>query len=154
MQLDQEMSAFLNSGVSITVASCSPDLIPSVARAKGCHARAGTATLRIFLSTSQAEDLLRDVQSTRKISVTFSVPDTHRTVQFKGCDAHITPLQPEEARIIAAYIDIFHGRIATFGFSADFTRAFLGSPADEVAVEFSVTDAFLQTPGANAGSRL
>jgi hypothetical protein len=145
----------VESGVSITVSSRDADLVSSVARAKGCRlSDVVNGTLRIFISLSQAEDLLRDVEQTRTISANFSMPDTHRSLQFKGNDARITALQPGEAALVASYVDIFGGRIALFGFSRTFTEAFFAAPSDEVAIEFTVSDAFLQTPGPAAGSRL
>jgi hypothetical protein len=155
MRLDDELAAFVQSGVSITASSRNLDLVPSVARAKGCRVcdhRSGR--LRIFISSSQAEALLHDVQQTGTLSVTFSMPDTHRSLQFKSTDAQVTTLQSGEEALLISYVETFGTRIAPFGFSTEFTHAFFAAPADEVAIEFTVSDAFLQTPGPGAGSPL
>ena len=159
MHLDHDVVSFLTSPVSITVASRDNAMLPSVARAKGCTVRrsevdSGGSRIRILLSASQAEQLLRDVATTHTISATFSLPRTHRTLQFKGTDARVTALEPADTAAIASYVDAFVNMIAHLGYSKEFVQAFLGSPADEVAVEFTPSDSFLQTPGPRAGSRL
>ena len=153
--ITDELAAFITSGISITLASRSPANIPSAARAKGCSLLRGTASrLRLFVSASQARQVIADVKATGMISVTFSVPETHRTVQLKGLDARVAGMQPEEYALIEQYLRIFTIRIEPLGFSAEFTRAFFASPGDEVALEFTPSDAFQQTPGPNAGARL
>jgi len=155
MLLNDDTREFLMSGVSIMLASRNAQLIPSIARAKGCKVTSGDApTLRIFISAAQAGDLLEDVRASRMISATFSVPSTHRTLQFKGNDAAIKPLQADERALIDRYVELFISSIGPLGFGAEFTRAFFASPPDEVAIEFTPTEGFQQTPGPSAGARL
>jgi hypothetical protein len=156
MTLDDDVASFLTSGVSISVASRSADLLPSVARCKGCVVkREPTTRIRILLSASQAGDVLRDVEATQTISATFSLPTTHRTLQFKGTDAQVVPLEADEDQAVANYIRDFTAMLTGgLGVPAEFVSAFLASPADAVAIEFTPTDSFLQTPGPRAGSRL
>ena len=155
MQLNDELCEFLAGGVSIMLASRNAQLIPSIARAKGCNVvRDGTAKLRIFVSASQAGDLIEDVRGSLMISATFSVPTTHRTLQFKGSDARITPLRETERAAIDAYVGKFAAQIRPLGFADEFTRAFFASPADEVAIEFTPSEGFQHTPGPAAGARL
>lgn len=150
-----ELAAFITSGISINLASRSPANIPSAARAKGCVLLRGANTkLRLFVSASQARQVIADVRATGTISVTFSVPETHRTVQFKGTDARIVDMTPDDQPLLTEYLRRFTARIEPMGFSAEFIRAFFASPPDEVVVEFSPSDAFQQTPGPNAGERL
>jgi hypothetical protein len=156
MTLDDEVASFLMGGVSISVASRSSDMLPSVARCKGCIVkREPTTRLRILLSASQAGDILRDVEATHTISATFSMPTTHRTLQFKGTDARVTSLETDEAQAVVDYVKNFGTVLITgIGIQPEFVAAFLASPADEVAIEFTPTDSFLQTPGPRAGLRL
>jgi hypothetical protein len=150
-----ELAAFITSGISITLAARSPANIPSAARAKGCRLlRGAVSRLRLFVSASQARQVIADVKATGMISVTFSVPETHRTVQFKGIDACVTGMQPEELPLLEQYLHTFTSRIEPLGFTPEFARAFFASPGDEVALEFSPSEAFQQTPGPNAGARL
>lgn len=155
MQLNDELCEFLMGGVSIMLASRNAQLIPSIMRAKGCCVVRGDAPkLRIFVSASQAAELIEDVRSSLMISATFSVPTTHRTLQLKGNDARITVLRDEERATIEAYVARFATQIGPLGFTDEFVRAFFASPADEIAIEFTPSEGFQQTPGPSAGARL
>ena len=153
--INDELATFITSGISITVASRSIDNIPSAARAKGCVlSRDGQCRMRIFVASSQARQVVADIKTTGAISVTFSDPPSHRTVQLKGFDAHVRDLQPSERILLEDYLKMFCARVEPFGFSTAYIRAFFASPADEVALEFSPSEAYQQTPGPNAGARL
>lgn len=155
VQFDDEMAAFVTGGISITLASRNAALVPSISRAKGCRVLRGAAIrLRIFVSRSQAGDLLNDIRSIGAISATFTRPETHRTLQFKGTDARVDAMNDEDRAALAAARESFAVTIRPLGFSGDFARAFLGSDGDEVAIEFTLSDAFRQTPGPGAGERL
>lgn len=155
MQFDDDLVAFLMGGISIALASRNASLVPSVTRAKGCRVlRGSTAKLRLFVSAAQAGDLLDDIRSTSTVSATFTRPETHRTLQFKGTDARIEVLDSEDRVALAAAVVSFGSEIAPLGFPPDFIRAFLETEGDEVVIEFTPTDAFQQTPGPAAGERL
>jgi hypothetical protein len=153
--LSDEIASFLTGGVSITIASRSAELIPSVARAKGCVVVQGAAPkLRILLSAAQAGSCLDDIRATGLISATFSIPNTHRTVQLKGTDAAIVAFTASDREVVTAYVRAFAQAIRPLGFSEEFTHAFFASPPDEVGIEFTPAEAFQQTPGPKAGTRL
>lgn len=155
MQFDDDLVAFLTGGISIALASRNASLVPSITRAKGCRVlRGSTARLRLFVSTAQAGDFLDDIRSTSTVSATFTKPETHRTLQFKGTDARIDTLDPEDRTALAAAVVSFGSVISPLGFPPDFIRAFLETQGDEVVIEFTPTDAFEQTPGPAAGERL
>jgi len=153
--INDELAAFITSGISITLASRSIDNVPSAARAKGCVlSRGDQYRLRIFVASSQARQVIADIKTTGALSVTFSDPQSHRTVQLKGFDARVCDLHAAERTLLEDYLKMFSRRVESFGFSSTYVRAFFASPADEVALEFSPSEAFLQTPGPNAGARL
>ena len=155
MILTDEICEFLTGGVSILLASRSAALMPSIARASGCRVvRGEQAALRIIISASHAGQLLEDVRSTGMVSATFSVPNTHRTLQFKGSDARVDPVQAADRAAVGSYLQAFAAAIDPLGFSDGFTRAFFASPPDEVAIEFTPAEAFQQTPGPAAGARI
>jgi hypothetical protein len=155
VRFDDEMTAFVTGGVSVTVTSRSAALVPSISRAMGCRVIAGKRLkLRVFVSQAQAGDCLDDIRSSGMISATFSKPNTHRTLQFKGTDAAIQPLSDEDKAALVDYEGKFAEVLAPLGFDAHFVHCFLESPDDVVAVEFTPSDAFQQTPGPGAGQRL
>ena len=155
MSLSDDICDFLSGGVSIIVAARNALLRPSISRARGCRVvRDGDRRLRILVSIAQAGDLLDDVRSTGLVAVTFSVPSTHRTLQFKGVDAHIAPVDDDDRAVMRAYAKAFAMEIRPLGFSGEFAQTFLTAPDDEVAIEFTPNDVFQQTPGPQAGARL
>lgn len=153
--LSDDICEFLTGGVSIVLASRSAALVPSIARATGCRiVRGERPALRIIVSAAHAGELLDDVRNSGRVSATFSRPNTHRAMQFKGSDARIEAIQPEDRSAVAAYLQAFAGVIEPLGFPNEFTRAFHASPADEVAIQFTPAEAFQQTPGPAAGARI
>ena len=155
MLLDEEIRKFLTGTVSIGIASRNAELVPSVARAKGCTVTVGASQkVRVLISAAHAGQLLDDVRSSGMISATFSVPNTHRTMQLKGSDARMTELQPGDRDLMDAYVVAFAEAIGPLGFSREMVQAYFASPPDEVAIEFTPSDAFQQTPGPSAGARL
>jgi len=141
--------------VTITLASRDDRLVPTIARGKGCRVVAGDERrLRVYVSATQAAEFLANIRNNKLISVTFSLPLSHRTLQFKGSDARVDSIQPSERVLMQSYADALAESFRPLGFLDDFARALLSSPSDEVAVEFSPTDVFSQTPGPNAGARL
>jgi hypothetical protein len=153
--IDDKLSAFLSGGVSIHIAARNAQLMPSVARAKGCCVMQGTPqTLRLFMSASQASRLLADVRDNGMVSVTFTVPATNYALQFKGRDCRVVALAPDDRAMMDRYVEAFIGALSPLGIQPHFVRAFFSSPADELAVEFTPTELFEQTPGPAAGEKL
>ena len=155
MILTDEICEFVTGGVSILLASRNAALMPSVARATGCRALRGECeALRLVISAAQAGQLLEDVRESGMISATFTLPKTHRTLQFKGNDARLAPLDDHDRAAIESYRKAFAAVIWPLGFAERFARAFLATPADEVVIEFTPAEAFQQTPGPAAGARI
>ena len=155
MILTDEICEFVTGGVSILLASRNAALMPSVARATGCRALRGECeALRLVISAAQAGQLLEDVRESGMISATFTLPKTHRTLQFKSNDARLAPLDDHDRAAIESYRKAFAAVIWPLGFAERFARAFLATPADEVVIEFTPAEAFQQTPGPAAGARI
>jgi len=153
--LTDEICNFLTSGVSILVASRNAGLSPSIARAKGCRVVRGPRTrIRILISAAHAGELLDDVRSSGAVSATFTLPRTHRALQFKGNDARVENVDAQDRAAMEEYLSTFVSVVGPLGFREEFVRAYYASPPDEVAIEFEPSDAFQQTPGPTAGSRL
>lgn len=152
MILTDEIREAISGGVSIVLASRNAALEPSIARAVGC--RVVGSRLRILVSVAQAGQMLDDVRESSLVSATFSVPKTHRALQFKGNDARIEPVDADDRATLRRYLPAFAASIDPLGFHEPFVRAFLATPGDEVAIEFTPAEAFQQTPGPAAGKRI
>jgi len=150
--LDRDHTAFIQTGVSISLAACGPDRLPSMSRGLGCKLIDGGRQVGIFIKRSQSGDLLKHIEYNGRVANVFSLPSSNRTVQLKGIDARILPFDPIDLPVIKAHIDDFLHEVVPMGMSEKVIRAMLAfAPDDLVTVVYSPSAAFSQTPGPRAG---
>jgi len=153
--IDADHAAFLQGRVSIHVASTGNGLVPSQARAIGCSVSRDLQAVTLFISELQAPDLLADLLAGGPVAAVFNQPSSHRTVQLKAPGAQVRRLLDPEHELVKVYRAAFMDEVAPEGFSAEMIAAMLDCPEDRlVAVSFSPTAAFSQTPGPHAGEPL
>jgi len=153
--LDSAQADFITGGVSIIAAARDDGHETTVSRAVGCRVSDDLRRVTILLAASQSGALLADVRANGSIAVVFSEPRTHRAIQLKGTDAALAPLEADDPHRMAAYRARFAEQVSPFGHSEAFVRKILGvAPGDLVAIAFTPSGAFLQTPGPKAGSPL
>jgi len=153
--LDAELAAFIQGPVSVHVASRDARNTPNLARALGCRVTPDNRRVTLFLQASHGATMLADFRDNGAVAVVFSRPTTHRTVQLKGRDASLEALQDDDGVRIARYREAFVAELAALGYDASLPRTLLAGPrSDFVAVSFSVSAAFEQTPGPGAGAAL
>lgn len=150
-----EQIALIQRRVSIIVASRNAALCPHLMRAMGCRLSLDARHLTLFLCASSSKDVIEDLRSNRLIAVVFSEPSTNRTLQLKGNDATIIPIEPDDHDLVQTYIERFAEEIAGLGFARDVAKTlFSHAPGDLVAVGFTPLVGFEQTPGPRAGEAL
>lgn len=150
--IDDALADFVRSEVSITVATCDDDRTPHLARGTGCRVSADQRQLNVLLAASASAEVLADIGRNARIAVVFSLPRTHRTLQFKGTDAVITGIEAGDRELAADYVDRFATGLVALGYSGAVIRGVLHADgADLVAVRFTPTFGSLQTPGPEAG---
>lgn len=153
--LPAEHVAFIQTGVSIVVASHDNANTPSVARGVACRLSPDRRRVTVLLRPSRSAALMADLRSSASIAVVFSQPSTHRTIQIKGRDPEIGPVQADDQERVQKHISEFSDEVVPYGYSPAFARAMLDSaPDDLVAVTFTARDVFSQTPGPRAGERM
>lgn len=154
--LTDDQAAFIQGGrISITAASRDARRLPSVVRAAACRLDAGGERMTLLLATRQAAQVLADVAATGAIAVVFSEPSTHRTLQFKGRDARLDSVRPDDLALACAHRDSFVEELLPLGYTREFARTIHSVPGDELsAVSFTVTEVYEQTPGPRAGARV
>ena len=153
--IDAELAAFIEGGVSILAASRDAGRVPNLARAVGCRVSADRTRVTLFLLASKSGALLADFRDNGAIAVVFSQPSSHRTVQLKGAGVALAALEEGDAVRIARYREAFVREIAAIGWEPSLPATLLaGARGDVVAVAFTVTAAFVQTPGPAAGTPL
>ena len=150
--LDRDHTAFIQSGVSISLAACGPGRLPSMSRGFGCKLIDGGRQVGVFIKRSQSGDLLRNIEYSGHVANVFSLPSNNRTVQLKGVDALVLPFDTIDLPVIEAHIDDFLHEVVPMGMSEKVIRAMLAfAPDDLVTVVYSPSAAFSQTPGPRAG---
>ena len=120
--IDRDVIAFLDGRrVAVSIASRSEHCIPSVTRALGYRISADRSEFAIFVPR-QAERVLADLRTTAQAAVVFTEPSTHRSVQVKGNDARITPLEEGDWPVISAYADDLVTEICPLGYPEPLIR--------------------------------
>ena len=153
--LDADPAAFIQSGVSIVVASRDAANMPRVARALGCRVSEDRRRVTVYLAAFQAAPLLAAIRAEGAIAVAFNLPSTHRAFQLKGADAAVVPLDRSDVERARRYVDAFSADIGLLGYAEVYGRALLWfDPAELTGVAFTPAAAFEQTPGPRAGVRL
>ena len=153
--IDAEQARLISGGVGMSAATCRPGALPNMARCTGCRVSADRRSITLLLAATPGAALLDDVRRTSSIAAVFSQPSTHYTLQLKGTDARIVPPERGDAALVARYVDAFVAELTPFGYSETIVRAFLASMPDDIAaIEFTISAAFSQTPGPQAGEPL
>lgn len=150
--LDEETAQFMQRGVSINVASGTGDGFPSVGRALGCRVSPDRRKVVIFFSAGCSASLLADLHNNGAIAAVFSMPTTHQTIQLKGRNVRFEPLREGDHAIIAGYRQAFIAEIVAMGQREALAGAIVPeNRSDVVALSFTPTAAYVQTPGPAAG---
>ena len=150
-----EQAALIARRVSIIVGTRDAALRPHVMRALGCRLAGDLRRITVFMAQSSGGAVLDDLRSNALIAVVFSEPSSNRTVQFKGSDAVVAPIEAGDALVVDRYLRGFIEEIAQLGFPENIAHTILGhGPDDLIAVHFTPVAGFEQTPGPTAGQAL
>lgn len=153
--IDAEHAVFMTSGVSISVGSRDAARLPNLTRAFGCRIPPDRSRVTVFVSAPQSAPVVADISANGHIAVVFTQPSTHRTVQFKGSDACVEALADGDTARVARYRDDFVAHLVALGYPGETIAQMVACPDDElIALSFTPTAAFTQTPGPRAGQPL
>jgi len=153
--LGSEDAALICGGVGMSIATCRAQALPNLVRAAGCRLSPDRRAITVMVAATPGAAVLDDIRRTGAVAVVFSQPSTHRTVQLKGTDARIVPLEAGDADLVERYVAAFAAQLESFGFSERFAHALVAQPLEDlVAVQFTIRAAFSQTPGPHAGEPL
>jgi len=153
--LGDDEAAFIGSGVGMSAAACRPGALPNMVRCTGARVSPDLRSVTLLLGATPGAALLDDIRHTGQIAAVFSQPSTHKTLQLKGNDACIVPIEATDFDLARRYADAFVAQLVPFGYAESLIRAFLAcAPEDLTTVAFTVCAAFSQTPGPQAGEPL
>jgi hypothetical protein len=153
--IDAAQAAFLQSGVSISAASCGARPFPSVCRVLACSIGGDRRRLTVMVARPHAQELLEDIAHGGRLAVVFSQPSTNRTIQVKGDNAEAGVPDARLLEAVRIHCDAFVDEVQLLGFPAPLVRSLLCCADDDiVAIGFTPTAAFDQSPGPRAGAPL
>jgi hypothetical protein len=154
LQLDAEHAAFIQGPVSVVVSARDANLLPHVMRGCGCRVARNGRSVTVLVEPSRSGAMLDHIRSNGMVAVVFSQPSTHRTLQLKGADAQVGRAGRTDAATAQRHLAAWVADMQRIGYSAPFARAVRGEPAEIVAITFTPTAVFEQTPGPAAGRQL
>lgn len=150
MQLSPKIITFLEHTLAIEVAACSPDFIPSSARAYAVQIDG--ERVKLFVERNLASELIQNLFSSNLIAVVLCLPEGEQAIQIKGTDIQLAPITPEDIPRIQAYCDAFVDSVCPLGYMRPFLAAYIACDISQaVTISFTPTDIFEQTPGPLAG---
>ncbi len=152
--LGPDQVALMARHVSIIVGTRDAALRPHVMRAVGFRLSDDRRRLAVLLPQARSDELIDDVRANGRIAVVFSEPTTHRTLQVKGRDAVVLPCDAADRDVAARTLEGFVDELGQIGFTAEVAQTILRHDDDLVALQFTIAEAFEQTPGPTAGERL
>lgn len=153
--LDPALAEFIASRISIQVAACDETGATTLVRALGARVAEDRQRVTVLMARTQAEPVLKMLRANGRIAVVFSHPVNYRSIQLKGRDAALEAALPSDEAALPAYAQAMATHLSAYDVPESFTRAFLSSPpGDLIAVSFTPSEAYGQTPGPGAGARL
>ncbi len=99
--LDKDQIAFIESGVSIMVASRDPHNRPFEGRSAGCRVAPDGSAVTVFLSRLKYPLLLDAIRRSGVLAVSFSEPSSNRSLQLKSTTAEMVELRDGDAQSVA-----------------------------------------------------
>jgi hypothetical protein len=150
--LSPELVSFLESGVSILVATRDARLVPESTRAIGARVEAGGVELVVFLPDAISATTLANLRENGRVAVAFSRPHDNRSFQVKGRALAVEPAAAEGRAVIERYRCAWSGALAAVGVPPRLSLRAAHWPAHGVRI--GVEAVFVQTPGPGAGARL
>lgn len=154
--LPPEMLALIRRGVSVLVGSRDDQMRPSLMRAMGSKVSADGGEVTVYLSRRQAGAMLDGLAAGAPLSVVFSEPTRHRTVQLKASRAAaVRDAGEQDLAALRCYRAAMDYELEQIGIPPALTGAMLAFRLEDLAaVEMRPEQAFDQTPGPQAGRAL
>lgn len=150
--LPEGFAEFLESGVSISIATRDAELAPDGTRVLAVKVDDDGVHVTAFLTARTAGPILQNLEANGQVALCFDRPSDSRACQLKGVFADSRRCRPAERVEIERQVSGFFSDLEMIGVPSAFLSGWVRWPA--VAVRFRVTDVFHQTPGPGAGERL
>lgn len=150
--ISPELATFLQSGLSIHVATRDAALAPHGARVWAVQVENDGTHVTALVHESEAAMLLADLEANGRMALGFSRVSDHRSCQLKGVFAGSRPGTDSDRSWLEKQIGEFQRELASVGMPREL---FAGSRTWPCAgLRMRVQELFNQTPGPGAGERL
>jgi hypothetical protein len=143
---------FLESGLSITVATRDGALQANGAGAWAARVHGDRARITVFLYDDAARGMLDNLDSHPEIAVLFDQPTSHRACQVKGVYLSSRRARATERALVARQVEGCAAELEAIGIPRAMMAGWKTWPC--AAIELRVTHLFEQTPGPGAGEPL
>ena len=156
--INDEMKAFLESGVSVVVGTRDIRLVPEIVRAWGPVVSEDRQSVSLCVPWATSGQTLDNLETVGRISVVFTLPTNVQSIQLKG--KWIETTEPDAADLAAVELhrDAFASLNERIGMPRRVVETFwkreLETSPVLVKVRFVPEQLFNQTPGPDAGSHL
>lgn len=150
--IEEDLARFVESPVMQIIGTADAALRPEIGRGAGAWASADRQSVHLVLSAWQWPGTVANLKANARVAVTFSRPVDYVTYQIKG-EARLRAVVPEEIERSGRYLVDMVSSLMRLGIAAEIIAPWL-SNRNPVLVSIAVSDIFLQTPGAKAGTRL
>jgi hypothetical protein len=150
--IDAGLRAQIESVGTILVGTRDAGLKPEITRGWGAHILLDCHTVELCVSLSAGAKTLANLRDHEEIAVTFHHTNSYKTVQLKGRFLESGELTPEDWERVQRHWLELTSQAKLTGIPLDIgSRVFT---EDLVRIRFVVQEAFEQTPGPSAGSKL
>ena len=150
--LDPDVIGFIHGGVAVGVSTRDEDLRPEFARGWGPEVSADGRSLRLCVAAAGTR-VRANLERNGAVAVGFSPPTIARAVQVKGVATQVGEPDAADLERVERHVRSFVAEAERIGARADRARRMFVRTG-LVSIQFSIDEAFDQTPGPTAGRRL
>ena len=150
--ISDELAAFLESGVSIAIATRDGDLEPDGAAGLAARVHEDRTHITLYVHTRAGSALVRDLERHPQIAVLFDLPSSHRACQVKGEFTGSRRARVSEQNEVMRQGEAFRADLELIGIPRVLTGHWTSWPC--VALELRAAQVFEQTPGPGTGGLL
>jgi hypothetical protein len=153
--IPEKIARFLRERANVAFAGTrTRELVPLGHRVSGWSLGADGRTLTVLVPEPFTAVLAESLQDNGELALTVEDFPTHETYQFKGGYVRHRPVQREDLDIVDRVRERLRKNMRTvFPMAPEgIEGVFISKPV--IAVEFEVSEVFVQTPGPGAGARI
>lgn len=153
--IPEKIARFLEQRANVAFAGTRDrDMVPFGHRVSGWCIGADGRTMTVLLPEPFTAGLVESLQENGELALTVEDFPAHEAYQFKGRYVRHRPVQREDIDVVDRIRERFVKNMRTVFPVAPqaVVGAFISKPA--LAVEFGVSEVYVQTPGPGAGARI